>query len=468
MLRPLLPLWPPWLSGWGLAAVLGIGLAGAVSLVLRVRSRLVLARAAAAYVARTLCSGVLLAGMEPERLWHEELAMARGLVNARILEDRGEVLAEALWGIVKARAVRHPGLGCSLQAGGVHPVPLPPPNRAQASDPPATDAPWPLAPAAARTPPRAIGRPALRAVLEAAFREAEPQRPMRTRAVVVVRDGWVVAERYAPGIAAGTPLIGWSMAKSLTHALVGIAVTDGLLATDRPVPVPEWSSSDDPRRAITLELLLRMRSGLAFSEVYDDFSSDVITMLLQAPDAGAFAAGKPLTAAPGEVWAYASGSTNIISRGLRLAMADDRAYWRFPYERLFEPLGMHSAVLETDASGTFIGSSLAYATGRDWARFGQLYLQDGVWGDRRILPPGWVRHATTATPDSEGRYGAHWGLNQGGFYPDLPRDAFHAHGFGGQLVLVVPSRQTVIVRLGQTPGDDFDVNTFAGGVLRSL
>ena len=163
---------------------------------------------------------------------------------------------------------------------------------------PPTETPWPLVPAAARTPPRAIDRPALRAVLEATFQEAEPQRPMRTRAVVVVRDGWVVAERYAPGIAAGTPLIGWSMAKSLTHALVGIAVADGLLATDRPVPVPEWSSSDDPRRAITLDLLLRMRSGLAFSEVYDDFSSDVITMLLRAPDAGAFAASKPLTAAP--------------------------------------------------------------------------------------------------------------------------------------------------------------------------
>ncbi len=468
MLRPLPPLEPPWLSGWELAAVVGIGLAGAAGVVLQLRSRLLLARTAAAYVARTLCSGVLMAGMEPERLWREELAMARGLVKARIRADRGEVLAEALWGSVKARAVRHPGLGCSLRAGGRDPVPLPPPPRARTSDPPAADTPWPLAPAAAPAPPPTLDRPALQAAIDAAFDEADPQRPLRTRAVVVVRDGWVVAERYAPGIAAATPLMGWSMAKSLTHALVGLAVADGLLATDRPVPVPEWSSPDDPRRAITLEQLLRMCSGLAFSEVYDDFSSDVVTMLLQAPDAGAFAAGKPLRASPGQVWAYASGSTNIITRGLRLAMADDRAYWRFPYERLFEPIGMHSAVLDTDASGSFIGSSLAHATARDWARFGQLYLQDGIWGDRRLLPPGWVRHGTTATPGSQGSYGAHWGLNQGGRHPDLPRDAFHAEGFGGQLVLVVPSRNAVIVRLGQTPGNDFDVNRFAGGILRAI
>ena len=149
-------------------------------------------------------------------------------------------------------------------------------------------------------------------------------------------------------------------------------------------------------------------------------------------------------------------------------MADDPAYWRFPYERLFEPLGMHSAVLDTDASGSFIGSSLAHATARDWARFGLLYLQDGVWGERRLLPPGWVRHGTTATPGSAGSYGAHWGLNHGGRHPDLPRDAFHADGFGGQLLLVVPSRNAVIVRLGQTPGNDFDVNRFAGGILRAL
>ena len=298
MLRPLLSLLPPRLSGWGLVVVVGIGLAGAAGVALQFRSRLLLARTAAAYVARTLCSGVLMAGMEPERLWREELAMARGLVKARIRADRGEVLAEALWGSVKARAVRHPGLGCSLRAGGRDPVPLPPLPRAQASDPPATDTPWPLAPGAARTPPRARDPAALQAALAAAFEEADPQQPQRTRAVVVVRDGWVVAERYAAGIAAATPLIGWSMAKSLTHALVGLAVADGLLATDRPVPVPEWSSPDDPRRAITLEQLLRLRSGLAFSEVYDDFSSDVVTMLLRAPEAGALAAGKPLQRPP--------------------------------------------------------------------------------------------------------------------------------------------------------------------------
>jgi CubicO group peptidase (beta-lactamase class C family) len=304
--------------------------------------------------------------------------------------------------------------------------------------------------------------------LQQSFQEPDSLKPRRTRAVVVVRDGWVVAERYAPGITAATPLIGWSVTKAVTHALIGIAIEEKLLKLEEAIPVPEWTSPADPRRAITLDQLLRMSSGLTFSEVYDDFESDVVTMLLQSADSAAYAANKPLAAKPGTVWHYSSGTTNLIARGLRLAMADDEAYWRFPYARLFQPIGMHSAVLETDPAGTFVGSSLAYATARDWARFGLLYLQDGRWGDRRLLPEGWVEHATRPTPGSDQKYGAHWGLNRGGRYPDIPRDAFYAKGFGGQLVLVVPSRNVVIVRLGQTPGDGFDVNTFTGPVLKAL
>lgn len=451
---------------FGLAMV--VGTVCAALLLPRARSTLSFVRAGTAYAAKALCTGTLVAGMDPERLLNEELAPGRNLVRAEILENEGEVRVEALFGLVKARARQQGNLGCSLYHKGDPPVAIPPVPRPEPSDPEDTTEPWPVAPFAAPEPPAGVDTLALKAALDDAFSEPDPENPRRTRAVVVVKDGWVVAERYAPGIGPSTPLSGWSMTKSVTHALVGIAVADGMLALDRPVPVPEWSAPDDPRRSITLDQLLRMSSGLAFSESYDDFTSDVFVMLFLARDAAAVAANQPLQAEPGTRWQYSSGTTNLVSRGLRLAVADDEAYWRFPYERLFEPLGMHSAILETDPSGTFVGSSFGYATARDWARFGLLYLNDGGWEGKRILPEGWVRHGTTPTPGSGEGYGAHWWLNRGGPLPGLPPDEFQAEGFDGQWVMVIPSRNTVLVRLGQTPGDGFDADAFGSAVLDAL
>ncbi len=453
-----------------LASMVLLGLTGtaAATLYAQIRARLVLAQAGSAYVAKTLCSGVLMAEMDDAQLWGAELSRARGLVNAKLIPDQGEVVADALWGLVSARATRQSNLGCSLYHQDLPPVSLPEQPRPVSSDPPSTSMPWRLAPLAPDASPGVLDEQQLQEALDEAFREPDPQNPRRTRAVVVVRNGWVVAERYARGVSPATPLIGWSVTKALTHALVGIAVKENLLQLDRPVQVPEWHLPEDPRRAITLDQLLRMSSGLAFTEVYGDFETDVVKMLLHSDDAAAYAAGKPLEAKPGTLWHYSSGDSNLITRGLRLALSDDAAYWRFPYEQLFQPLGMGSAVFETDPSGTFVGSSLAYATARDWARFGLLYLHDGVWGDRRLLPHGWVKHAITPTPGSEGNYGAHWWLNQGGRFPDLPRDTFYARGFSGQLVMIIPSSNVVIVRLGQTPGKGFNPNTFARRVLKAL
>lgn len=452
----------------GLVALVLLGAGASVVLAPRIGHTLTVARAGTAQVAMTLCSGVLLSGMDSARLMNEELVAGRGLVKARILEDAGEVTATAFGGLVKARAKRQGDLGCSLYHKADPPNPVAEIVRPGPSDPISVAEPWRIDPSAGADPPQGIDETALKAALDDAFSEPDPRDPRRTRAVVVVQDGWVVAERYAPGIEPTMPLIGWSMTKSITHALVGIAAGDGLLALDRPIPAPEWAAPDDPRRSITLEQLLRMSSGLAFGERYDDFASDVVVMLALAPDAGAFAADKPLAFEPGTHWAYSSGTTNIISRGLRLAIDDDASYWRFPYERLFEPLGMRTAVLETDPSGTFVGSSLGFASGRDWARFGLLYLNDGEWNGERLLPEGWVEEAVTPTPGSRDGYGAHWWLNRGGEFPELPADAYRAAGFDGQYVLVVPSRNAVIVRLGQTPGDGFDLNAFASAVLRAL
>jgi CubicO group peptidase (beta-lactamase class C family) len=291
-------------------------------------------------------------------------------------------------------------------------------------------------------------------VVDGAFTEPNPKRRRRTRALLVVRDGEIIAERYAAGFSETTPLAGWSMTKSVLNALVGILVGERRLSLNDRALVPEWQPPD-PRAGITLEDLLRMRSGLKFSEVYSDFSSDVIEMLFNRPDAAAYAAAQPLAVASGSLWSYASGTTNILSAIVRRVVGD-ADYLEWPRRVLFEPLGMTSAILEPDASGTFVASSFMLATARDWARFGQLFAQDGVWNGTRILPEGWVAFSTTPTPQSlHGNYGAHWWLavpaDMGGGTPSsrrIPADAFFAIGHEAQLLTVIPSLRLVIVRLG--------------------
>lgn len=281
-------------------------------------------------------------------------------------------------------------------------------------------------------------------------------------ALVALHRGEVVAERYGrtpdtpfgPGedVRADTTLISWSVAKSITHALVGIAAADGLVDLDAPVPIREWR--DDDRRNITMQQLLAMRSGLDFVEDYEDGKvSHVIDMLFGSgkDDVAGYAAALPLVAAPGERWSYSSGTTNIICRILGSAIGGGAAgmasYMR---ERLFEPLGMHTATARFDAAGTFIGSSFVYASARDFALFGELYRNDGVASGRRVLPEGWVDHARTPTPvpDTERfGYGAHWWL-----WRDEP-GSLACHGYETQRVLVIPDRELVLVRLGKTPAE---------------
>jgi CubicO group peptidase (beta-lactamase class C family) len=278
--------------------------------------------------------------------------------------------------------------------------------------------------------------------------------PSITLAEVVVHGGQVVHETYGPGTDAATPLISWSMAKSVTQALVGIAVRQGLLDVDQPAAVPSWQRDGDPRRPITLRQLLNMRSGLRFVEDYvDDGVSDCLAMLFGAgqSDVAGYAASLPLEHEPGTVFNYSSGTTNIICRVLGDAIGGGEAGMRrFMDRELFEPLGMASADPRFDGSGTFIGSSFLYCTARDFARFGELYLADGVWQDRRLLPEGWVelaRSPVPVSPDEEFGYGAHWWLwDTKGF-----AGTFAAHGYEGQYTIVRPDRDLVVVRLGKTP-----------------
>jgi CubicO group peptidase (beta-lactamase class C family) len=275
-----------------------------------------------------------------------------------------------------------------------------------------------------------------------------------THAVVVIQRGRLIAERYADGFGPDQTYPSWSMAKSITQALTGLLVGDGRLDVRAPTPAPEWRAAGDPRAAITLDLLLRMSSGLAFVEDYEpDHPSDVIAMLFGEgkADVAHFAARQPLAQAPGTFWSYSSGTTNIVSRALSQALdAYGPDFEAFMRQRLFEPLGMASASPKFDAAGTFIGSSYCFCTARDFARFGLLYLRDGVWAGRRLLPEGWVDYARTPTwqqPNDEGPYGAHWWLGMAG------PGSFSANGYEGQYTAVIPDLDMVIVRHGRTPLD---------------
>jgi CubicO group peptidase (beta-lactamase class C family) len=284
----------------------------------------------------------------------------------------------------------------------------------------------------------------------------------RSFAVLVVHGGRLVAERYQGAlehfdrpptpVTAETTLLSWSMAKSMLHAVVGMLVADGQLALDAPAAVPEWADPGDPRHAITLRQLLAMRDGLDFAEDYVDGElSDTIEMLFGAgqADMAHFAADRPLVAPPGTRFNYSSGTSNIISGIVARAVGPGESYARFLHGRLFGPLGMTSADPEFDEAGTWVASSSMYATARDYARFGLLYLRDGVWDGVRLLPAGWVDYGRTwvsEDPDDASPYGAHWWGVAGDTL-----GTFRASGYEGQSITLCPALDLMVVRLGKTP-----------------
>jgi len=261
------------------------------------------------------------------------------------------------------------------------------------------------------------------------------------------------------------------MTKTVTGALIGILVKQGKLSVNMPAPVPEWRNTKDPRHSITINNLLQQRSGLDFEEIYSK-SSDATRMLFQKADMGGYTASRPLKNKPGAVFYYSSGNSNILSRIIRQTLGDS-LYYRFPYTQLFYKLGMYSAVMEPDASGTFVGSSYMYATARDWARFGLFYLQDGVFNKERILPEGWVAQSTKPVSTDRRGYGYQVWLNTGSdtlikHYPAAPADMFYADGFESQLIFIIPSKNLVVVRLGLTQHNNFDGNKLLHDVLASF
>ncbi len=419
------------------------------------------------FAAKTVCSCHFLQGRSLEDIRAHELTPAT-FIGAEI-DDQQQQIDAAFLG-VKRTAVYRPGMGCTLLSERLpQDLPRTQPQRTTKGRP--TELPIDL-----------DRYPGLSPVLAKAFEEPFADKAVNTRAVLVVKDSTIVGERYAPGFDKNTPQMGWSMAKSVTNALVGILVREGKLDVFEPAQIEDWhQNGSDNRQAITLDHLLRMSSGLYFEEDYGS-ASTVNRMLWTKADAGKEAYQQSLQHPVDSVWYYSSGTSNIIGHIIRNQFPDYQSYINFPYQQLYDKLGMNTVVMETDANGTFVGSSLIYASARDWAKFGQLYLQDGVWNGERILPPGWVTYTRTRTPNLAPYhfYGAHWWINALEEPPagvavmkrkweGVPVDAFYASGFEGQTVLVVPSENVVIVRLGQTlDRSAWDMGAFAAEVLTQL
>lgn len=412
------------------------------------------------YAAKIVCSNVFVAGRDADAVLAEDV-QAPGhpllrLVRISVDETRKAVTARMFGFAAPGHAIYREGLGCTNVTEGEFATF--PGNRQLRRRPPQSDEgkPWPDGSGT-------TVNPAVQTLL------TDPQLAgPGMRAIVVVKDGRIVAESYGEGFNSATPLLGWSMTKSVTAALIGLRIRDGQMALDRAELLPQWRN--DPRSQIRLADLLAMQSGLQFNEDYGDVT-DVTRMLYLEGDMANFSASKPLEAQPGERFSYSSGTSTILSRLWMNTFGSIREALTFPRAALFRPLGMTSAVLEPDAHGTFVGSSYMYATARDWARFGLFLLQNGSWNGEQILPPDFVTFMHTPTEASNGRYGAghvwtKFGKDGG---PALPADAYWLQGHDGQTAMLVPSLGLAVVRLGLTPSSSgYDVRMLEAKIVEAV
>lgn len=433
-----------------------------------------LAEVAAAYAAKVAASAIFVSGRTLDSVLAEELAptrplerLIRPLLRFDVDMDAGTVTCKL--GPATATAVRTPNLGCVL----VRPdAPLAelrlraaPESTSNGPDPTSID--WPLGDRLDTTA-TGIDLAALDRAIDAGFRDPDDDRRIHTRAIVVLHRGRLVRERYAAGYAAHSMLPGWSMTKTLTYALVQTARHRGIWRFE----VPEWREHGDARRAITTHHLQSMTAGLAWSERYDDPTSDVLRMLFASSDHAATYTAKPTASEPGATYHYASGATNLLCRLLRTSVGDDRTYWAWPRQHLLLRLGMRNTLIETDPAGTFVGSSYGFATARDWARLGLLFQQRGHFAGEQILPREDFAAAALPAPGSRGQHGTGVWLNadpdgdgpQRREWPDLPANLMHMDGHEGQYVVVFPDEELVVVRLGCTKNGGFDLH----GLLRAV
>ncbi len=427
------------------------------------------------YSAKHLCSFIFTSGLDEDLVrdtfiapkveplpWIWDLAID---AERKTVQVKDIIFGE---GAGSATAVYRPGKGCTLlvdqpvDAVNALPfAPLTPPTL------PADEA-WPYGASNALSRVPGVDIERLQDTLDVTFSEP-PGATVLTTAVVVAYQGQLIAERYALGVTRETLLPGWSMTKTITGTLAGILVDDGTFKLNAPAPVPGWS--DTEKDSITLQHLLHMSSGLEVNEDYSGFS-DVTQMLYRESDQYAYAVNQPVVMPPYTEFKYSTAETNRLAAAIQSAVGGtQQAVYEFYQQRLFHAINIIHAIIEFDASGNFVGGAYGYMPARDWARIGQLYLQKGRWNDNQVLSEDWVSFATSPSPVAK-HYGAHMWLNSDGQrWPNVPYDAFSLVGHQGQRVVIIPSRELVVVRTGVTEDRDLQnqvMNQLLEGILSAL
>ncbi len=427
------------------------------------------------FAARQLCTCTFVSGRDQKDIETNELGFFPISLVKNVIDLKDSSVTSTILGLAKKKAIYRQGIGCTLvndiSADQLHAQVFAIPSHPGAKP---DSLPWPYGDRISDSLPALVNKEKIDAAVDKAFIETEPKKEQRTRAVLVLYDGQILAEKYAPNYDMYSKMYGWSMAKSITSALIGILVKQGKLNINEPAPVPKWSDPKDSRHSITIKHLLQQTSGLKWDEIYTK-ASDVTNMLYKEDDMAAYTAGHTLAHEPGKFFNYSSGNSNILSRIIRQTV-DEKNYASYPYNALFYKIGMNNTLIEPDASGTYVGSSYIMATARDYARFGLLYYNDGVWNAERILPEGWVKQTITPPVSNPLKnYGYQFWLN--GFdkdhpsqikYPDAPADMFYCDGFGDQYIYIIPSKKLVVVRLGLTLDKSFDGNAFLKNIIESI
>lgn len=402
-----------------------------------------LLRVGTAYAAKMVCSSTFISGRDPADVLAKDVqAPGHPLLKYVSFEKGDGSITTRLFGFVAAQtAIYRPGLGCAIVADGdvdaAKAVVLADVPKAEQSD-----LEWPLG--------DQVSKP-MSDPVQALLADPELAGP-DMRAIVVVKDGRVIGERYGEGFGDTSPLMGWSMTKTVTAALIGARIGEGKLAYDQDHLFTAWT---DDRARIKISDLMSMQSGLDLEETYGDVN-DVTRMLFLEPDQARFVEGKPLEVQPGQKFEYTTGSAVLLSRLWMNTFTDPKEALAYPHKALFSRIGMTSAVLEPDEAGTFSGGSLMYATARDWVRFGLLLVDNGQWNDEQVLPAEFMRRVSTATELSGGVYtgGLAWKIASGELKGDtfaIPADTYWAIGHDGQSMAIVPSERLVVLRLGLTP-----------------
>ncbi len=417
-----------------------------------------------AYSAKRACSCYFVTNRTPESISEKELNNFPFSLTSVKYNDKEQYVEASFLGIQKSRVVFDNNLGCIQTQKGKDTLNFKKPTPSFLSE--SDTLLWPYGIRENDVEVTGVDYKKIEAALDYAF-DVDNQWEKQTLSMVVIHKDTLIAERYANGLHKETPILGWSMTKSITNALIGILFKEGKLKLDDKNLFADWAN--DERSDIMLDNLLRMNSGLEWNEDYGD-NSDATIMLFKETSAADYAKKAKAEHAPGDVFEYSSGTTNLLSALIKSKFDNTQDYFAFPYTKLFHPLKIYSAQIEPDASGTYVLSSFMHATTRDWGKLGLLYLNDGIWQNDTILSPKWVNYSFKETPGSQPSYGMQIWRNGDNpkFWPSAPEDTYYFGGYEGQWVIMIPSKDLVIVRMGLSKGPPFDLNGTIEKILAAL